>query len=536
MKRILIMIRIKNEKKRRFFALAMTVITVIALALSLTACGGCGGNSEKVTIDTQGKNESDMAFIAKVIASNENYKLRFLAASRGYDISPREKEEKLQDIESADVKGDPAVGVEAGKKVIDLILENFTFENSEDKTVLEDYKATLTITTMELVVAEENFKQSYDLETSNGFPTILLVWIGKFLGWLTKLFGGHYILAIMVFAVIIEIVMLPVAIKQQKNAIGMAKLRPAMAKIEKKYAGRNDPATLQKKREEMTALQQKEGYSPFSGCLPMLLQLIIVGFILYPIIQNPLKYMLNQSEGFSSALLYYATSPLATGGLGMEISSRGNVIELLSHLDISSMEGIKSFALIQNGAEIFTRFEELLPNMPKFMIFGSINLGEVPSFTSILILVPILNVVAQWLTTFLTKRWNNTGYNNPVPDGQSAASMKIMEYIPLAMTLWILFKIPALIGVYWLFRSAISLGKQFIMKLVLPVPKFTDEEIAELEKLEKERQKAQKAALKAQPKTKSLHYIDEEDYEELPEVESNKSAKKPASEAPEIKD
>ena len=38
--------------------------------------------------------------------------------------------------------------------------------------------------------------------------------------------------------------------------------------------------------------------------------------------------------------------------------------------------------------------------------------------------------------------------------------------------------------------------------------------IKEMEKMERERQKAQKAALKTQPKVRSLHYIDDDDYEE----------------------
>ena len=524
------MIKTRNEKMRKIFALAMLATMLIVAMFSLASCGG----SQSTAISTQGKNESDNAFIARALATNDNLKMRFVAASRGYDISPLPKEDKLQDI-TDETTADVTVGIEAGKKVIDELIANAKFENEGDKATFTSYRDSLTVTTMEAVIAEESFKTEYDLTVSNGFPTVLLVWIGKFLGWLTNLFGGHYILAILVFAVMIEILMLPVAIKQQKNTIGMAKLRPQMAKIEKKYAGRNDAATLQKKREEMTALQQKEGYSPLSGCLPMLLQLIIVGFILYPIIQNPLKYMLEESEGFSQALVYFATAPKAAGGLGFELSSRGNVIELLSHLNLENMEGIKSFALIKNPEVIFNEFAGL--SLPKFEIFGSINLGEVPSFkySPILIIVPALNVVAQWLTMFLTKRWNNTGYN-PMADGQSAASMKIMEYLPLAMTLWILFKLPALIGVYWLFRSAISIGKQFVMKLVLPVPKFTPEELAEFEKMEKEREKAQKAALKAQPKFKSLHYIDEDDYEELPNVKSTKSDKKPMGDAPEIKD
>ena len=54
-------------------------------------------------------------------------------------------------------------------------------------------------------------------------------------------------------------------------------------------------------------------------------------------------------------------------------------------------------------------------------------------------------------------------------------------------------------------------------------------------------EKAQKEIIKTQPKYKSLHYIDEEDYEELPEVKTsgdgaNDSKKPLTQEKPEIKD
>ena len=95
-----------------------------------------------------------------------------------------------------------------------------------------------------------------------------------------------------------------------------------------------------------------------------------------------------------------------------------------------------------------------------------------------------------------------------------------------------------MIGVYWLIRSAFSLGKQYIIKTILPIPKYTDEEIREMEKAEKERRKAQKEALKEQPKYRSLHYIDEDDYDELPEMKTEGKPKKKftPSERPEIKD
>ena len=55
----------------------------------------------------------------------------------------------------------------------------------------------------------------------------------------------NYLLAILLFTVIMEIILSPLAIKQQKNQIKQARLAPKVAAIRKKYAGRTDQVTQQ---------------------------------------------------------------------------------------------------------------------------------------------------------------------------------------------------------------------------------------------------------------------------------------------------
>ena len=517
------MTKTKNRKGLRVLSLLLLSLTIIALLFSLASCGGGSG---KKTYAEKLDGDSDAKYVASIIAQNQSYRIRFLAASRGHDITA----ENFED--TSDIKPH---NIEAAKAVLkDIVDEKRLVAGSKSEKVFTEYMEELDAAKIDAVVNNEAFKTTPKTTTKVGFPSILLVWIGKFLGLITKLVGGYYVVAVMVFAIMVEILMLPMAIKQQKNTIGMAKLRPAIARIEKKYAGRNDQVTLRKKQEEIMALQQKEGFSPFSGCMPLLVQLIIVGFILYPIIQNPLRYVLDQSSGFSSALSTYVTAPKAAGGLGLTLSS-GSMMELLADIRGIDMSGIKEFGLFANGTELFESLN--WSTLPKFTAFG-INLGLFPSFTSILILVPIINVIGQWASMFLTRRWNNTGYS-PMGDRQDKFSIKMIDVLPLLMTVFILFKVPAMIGIYWFFRSLVSLGKQFVMKLAMPVPKYTEEELREIEKAEKERQKAQKAALKQQPKYRSLHYIDEDDYDELPSVKQNsaqQSKKLNSQDAPEIKD
>ena len=48
-------------------------------------------------------------------------------------------------------------------------------------------------------------------------------------------------------------------------------------------------------------MYQKENYSPFGGCLPMILQLFIL-FALYAVIRKPLTHMLGLSSDVIKAL------------------------------------------------------------------------------------------------------------------------------------------------------------------------------------------------------------------------------------------
>ena len=112
--------------------------------------------------------------------------------------------------------------------------------------------------------------------------------LGSLLAWFES-WTGSYAIALLFYALIFKVLFLPFAIKQQKNQIAMAKLAPKMQLIRAKYRGRVDRVSQQKMQQEMMELQQKEGYSPLSGCLPLLIQLPLIIF-LYNVIRKPLSF------------------------------------------------------------------------------------------------------------------------------------------------------------------------------------------------------------------------------------------------------
>jgi YidC/Oxa1 family membrane protein insertase len=342
------------------------------------------------------------------------------------------------------------------------------------------------------------------------------------------LFFGSYIGGICMFAVIVEILLLPLSIKQQKNSIKQAKLRPKEMAIKKKYAGRNDQATQQRMRQEMQELYQKENVSMAGGCLPLLIQMPIL-IALYRIVIDPLRYVLGQVPALTSALTTYATTSRAAGGLGLTLSSSNGTIGLLSNLNgEGALHGLGDFMFYRNGEELANRASDLAGNIPNFKLWG-VDLGINPSFNGnyLLLLIPVLTFVVYFFSMKLTKKF--TYQPQAMQDQQTACSGWLMDIYMPGMSTVFAFMVPALVGIYWVFKSIISTLRQFIVCRIMPYPKFTEEDYRAAE-----REYAGKAPRKGEnrPDTrtytghvqmvggrpKSLFHMDDDDY--LAQVEA----------------
>lgn len=346
-------------------------------------------------------------------------------------------------------------------------------------------------------------------------------------------FGGSYALGLLFYALIFKIAFVFFAIKQQKNQIKMAKLTPKIEQIRAKYRGRTDQITMRKQQEEIMKLQQEEGYSPLAGCLPLLIQMPIIIF-LYNVIRKPLSYIAGVG---SDVVKFFATRwPESADN---EIALAGKIKNMK---DITIAENATDYMAAIEGIEGMTtdKLNGIIDSIPNFNLFG-LNLAETPKIASWLVLIPLLVAVFQWLSMVVMRKMNA----NPmqaVQDEQAQMSMKIMDLMMPLMTLFFAFNLPAVMGVYWIYQSIFGMIQSFVLAKAMPVPKFTPEEIKAIEKARRQQQKTQKEIMKAQPKYKSLHYIDEDDYDELPEVKPShySSVKKEnntaASSKPEIKD
>ncbi len=310
----------------------------------------------------------------------------------------------------------------------------------------------------------------------------ILRWIGQFLGWLDSL-TGNYLIAMFIFALIVEVIMIPFAIIQQKNSRKQALLRPKEMAIHNKYKGRNDKQTQQKVTEEIQAMYQEEHFNQLSGCLPLLIQLPVI-LILYQVILNPLRYVVGVSADAITQMTNFITATAENGGLGLELtSSKGTIalINIISEKGIDFFSGLANFADAgENAAVYFEEFKTAVAaGMPDFTIWG-INLADTPTISkpSLLWLVPVLTFVVY----FGSMKLNRLFSYQPAKSGDAATdkatgcSNWMMDIMMPLFSVYITFIMPAAIGVYWIFKSIIGTGKQFIMSKAMPMPQFTEED------------------------------------------------------------
>lgn len=302
----------------------------------------------------------------------------------------------------------------------------------------------------------------------------------------------NYLLAILLFTLIMEIILSPFGIKQQKNQVKQASLAPKVAAIRKKYAGRSDQATQQKMQSELMDMYQKENFNPAGGCGTLLIQLPII-ICLYNVVVNPLRYICNVPTAEIEALKTFITDS------GVTLDVRNEQIGIINHIRGSVSDYFSIAPSLENAV------------IPNFQV-GPFDLSRIPeiSFSPFnwLMLIPVLTFVVMIVSQKITQKFS---YQSPeTAEQQNSASMKIMMWTMPLLSVYIEFQMAAAIGVYWIFRSVLSTVERIIFSKLFPTPKFTEEDYKEAERAANVKEKKPKKENKAP--VRSLHHIDDEEY------------------------
>lgn len=338
-------------------------------------------------------------------------------------------------------------------------------------------------------------------------------WLADILGYVMYgcmwLVNGNYVIALLLFAIVMQILLCPFGIKQQKNMIKQAYLRPKEMAIRKKYAGRNDRTTLQKMQNEIMQLQQEAGYSPLAGCLPMLLQLLLI-FPIYSVTIRPLQFVMHLSENACISLAKIAG--IATDSSSYQIKLAGwlnnpeNLKSVPATYKLEGVEGVVKLGEELGGTTTF----------PSVSLFGQdLSVDPWDAFGQSywwLVFIPLLNLAFMYVSQYLSRKFQYQNTLQEQANGQMS-SLKIMMLVMPLMTMVITFNFAAVIGIYWIFRTILSMAQQYILYKTMPYPTFTEEDYKNAEKEMKGKRvsKVPEGYVPSDRPIRSLHHIDDDE-------------------------
>ena len=327
---------------------------------------------------------------------------------------------------------------------------------------------------------------------------IIRVPFGWLLGILYDL-TSNYGVAMIIFAIIVQAVLLPINAKSRKSMMKMSRLQPRIQEIQRKYA--NDQ---QKQNEAMQKLQQEEGASMgMGGCLWSLVPMLIL-FPLFTVIREPIVYILGETAEVAAQIVEAvktAAPELFSGNTYYDQVTAASAISQYSAEIAAAVPGISADTL----AGINFHFLGIdLGRIPQFNIFGANWAWDWAHIG--LFLIPVLSAGSQVLQMIVSQKMNDSVITNEkgvqdeemAKNSQAAQQSKLMMWMMPIMSLWIGFTVSAGLSLYWFIGGVFRMITDPIM--TKHYRKIYDEEDAiKLQKaMEEERLEAERERIRAE--------------------------------------
>ncbi len=342
--------------------------------------------------------------------------------------------------------------------------------------------------------------------------------LGFLMQWIYQLVPSYFV-ALLLFTVLVRLVIFPLSIKNQKSAADRARLAPRLERIQKKYG-----QDRQKLMEKQQALYEKEGVKMTGGCLPMLVQMLVLLSVI-AVIYKPLTYMQRipeeqinacvsavEDEHVEEIKLSLDKKELSDKEYEKQFTEEKNKIKqkysdksyyremyLLQEMDTYRDSVL---ANLQEECDLDrSKAQQVMDNMQKtgeeFSIFGR-SLLVLPSSFGIMPNWTWLIVLASGLSSFMTSMLSMKYSKASMPKEQqqmAGCSTNMMMYMMPVMSFVFSFTVPAGVAVYWTFSNLLAMVQTVALNAMYNPAKIRAQ--AEAEYAERRRKKAEdKARLK----------------------------------------
>ena len=301
------------------------------------------------------------------------------------------------------------------------------------------------------------------MDKSMNFFYILSAPLGYVMEWIYKLLP-NYGWDIILFTLLINIVKIPLQLSQQKSMAKMSAFQPMLQEIQTKY--KNKP---EKQQEEMLKLQQDYGYKPTAGCVPMLLNFLVI-FGVIGVVYNPLQRIFH----ISAAALTAAGEALTAAGVSFTAITRDT--NIIAQVVAGNSGVIGCFSADQIAT--ITEFSQ-------HMNFLGIDLTRIPQIgLSLDLVLPLLSVVTMFLSTHISMKASGQ---------QMQGSMKVTMYLMPLMYLFFCFTYPLAFSLYYVISNIVMTVQTQVMRKIYDPEKMRKEVEAQIE----EKKKQQKRGVKS---------------------------------------
>lgn len=326
-----------------------------------------------------------------------------------------------------------------------------------------------------------------------GIFNLLAIPFGYVLWFIYSLISNYFI-AIFLFTLIMRAATFPLSLKSQKSQAERAKLAPRLERIQKKYG--QDRQKLQQKQME---LYEKEGVSMTGGCLPMIVQMILLMGVI-SVIYSPLTHLARMPESVVNASVAAITQKDGENKPN-KVSPKdltGYYKELRLLMVAEDNEADIKAALNENKAILGNKtadqyYQEMMDLRQNFT-FGSHSLLENPGTggfkgINILWLIPLISGLTSLGVSLISMRYTKalTQTGEKVP-GQGCSNVMMMVMMPL-FSVYIAFIVPGAVGIYWICSNVISGVQTILLNHIYNPAKIRAQ--AEIEYEERRRRKAE---------------------------------------------
>ncbi len=295
------------------------------------------------------------------------------------------------------------------------------------------------------------------------FWDIIRVPFGYLMDYLYR-FTGNYGVSMILFAIIVKVIMLPIAAKSKRSSMKMSRISPQVKKIQEKYA--DNP---QKQNEAMQALYKEEGISLGGGCLWAFIPLLIL-IPLYNIVREPIVYMLHESRGEAKEIIRVikeaAPDLFGKNSYYHQMTAAANISQFAEQIKAA---GIAVSERTLDGIN-FSFLGIDLNTVPSLNVFkwSAYDWAHIGAF-----LLPLLSAGGQVLSMIVAQKTNNSVITNEngVYDDEAAKesktnqTSKTMLWMMPLMSLWIGFSMPCAMSLYWFIQGLVSTVSDTIMTI-----------------------------------------------------------------------